>query len=131
MTLSTTMTSDIAPAKSFAKQVVATSVGDALEWFDIAIYGFFAVYIAKAFFPNNDPTTSLLLAFGTFALSYLARPVGGIVLGAYADRYGRKASLMISIVMMTFGTLALAVMPTFATIGLLAPLLVLIARLVQ
>jgi MHS family proline/betaine transporter-like MFS transporter len=131
MTLSTTMTSDVAHEKSFAKQVVATSVGNALEWFDIAIYGFFAVYISKAFFPNNDPTTSLLLTFGTFGLSYLARPFGGIVLGAYADRYGRKASLMISIVMMTFGTLALAVMPTFATIGVLAPLLVLLARLVQ
>jgi MHS family proline/betaine transporter-like MFS transporter len=131
MTLSTTMTSDVVPEKSFAKQVVATSVGNALEWFDIAIYGFFAVYISKAFFPNNDPTTSLLLTFGTFGLSYLARPIGGIVLGAYADRRGRKASLMISIVMMTFGTLALALMPTYATIGVLAPLLVLLARLVQ
>jgi MFS transporter, MHS family, proline/betaine transporter len=131
MTLSTTMTSDVVPEKSFAKQVVATSVGNALEWFDIAIYGFFAVYISKAFFPNNDPTTSLLLTFGTFGLSYLARPIGGIVLGAYADRHGRKASLMISIVMMTFGTLALALMPTYATIGVLAPLLVLLARLVQ
>jgi MHS family proline/betaine transporter-like MFS transporter len=125
------MTSDVVPEKSFAKQVVATSVGNALEWFDIAIYGFFAVYISKAFFPNNDPTTSLLLTFGTFGLSYLARPIGGIVLGAYADRHGRKASLMISIVMMTFGTLALALMPTYATIGVLAPLLVLLARLVQ
>jgi MHS family proline/betaine transporter-like MFS transporter len=125
------MTSGMVGEKSFAKQVIATSVGNALEWFDIAIYGFFAVYISKAFFPSNDATTSLLLTFGTFGLSYLARPIGGIVLGAYADRYGRKASLMISIVMMTFGTLALAVMPTFATIGVLAPLLVLLARLVQ
>jgi MHS family proline/betaine transporter-like MFS transporter len=125
------MTSEMVGEKSFAKQVIATSVGNALEWFDIAIYGFFAVYISKAFFPSNDATTSLLLTFGTFGLSYLARPIGGIVLGAYADRYGRKASLMISIVMMTFGTLALAVMPTFATIGVLAPLLVLLARLVQ
>lgn len=117
--------------KSFARQVIATSVGNALEWFDIAVYGFFAVYISKAFFPSNDATTSLLLTFGTFGLSYLIRPIGGIVLGAYADRHGRKVSLLISIVMMTFGTLAVAVMPTYQTIGVLAPLLVILARLVQ
>ena len=66
------------------------------------------MYISKAFFPSNDPTTSLLLTFGTFGLSFLIRPIGGVVLGAYADRYGRKASLMVSIVLMTVGTLALA-----------------------
>ena len=71
------------------------------------------------------------MTFGTFGLSFLIRPIGGIVLGGYADRYGRKASLMLSIVMMTFGTFAVAVMPTFAGIGVLAPLLVIVARLVQ
>jgi MFS transporter, MHS family, proline/betaine transporter len=131
MTLSTPMTAEMAGGKSFAKQVIATSVGNALEWFDIAIYGYFAVYISKAFFPANDPTTSLLLTFGTFGLSYLARPIGGAMLGAYADRCGRKASLMVSIVMMTFGTLAVALMPSFAVIGVLAPVLVITARLVQ
>ncbi|WP_407158815.1 MFS transporter [Bradyrhizobium sp. STM 3557] len=131
MTLSTPVTAGIASEKSFAKQVIATSVGNALEWFDIAVYGYFAVYISKAFFPSNDATTSLLLTFGTFGLSYLVRPIGGIVLGAYADRCGRKASLMISILLMTFGTLAVALMPTYATIGVLAPLLVIMARLVQ
>ena len=117
--------------KSITKLIVATSVGNALEWYDITIYGYFAVYISKAFFPNNDQTTSLLLTFGTFGLAYLARPIGGIVLGAYADRHGRKSSLLISIVLMTFGTLAVAVMPTYATIGILAPVAVLAARLVQ
>ncbi len=117
--------------KNVTKLIVATSIGNALEWFDIAIYGYFAVYISKAFFPAGDATTSLLLTFGTFGLSFLIRPIGGIMLGAYADRYGRKASLLASIVMMTFGTLAVAVMPSFATIGVLAPLLVIIARLVQ
>lgn len=117
--------------KSIAKLIVATSIGNALEWFDIAVYGYFAVYISKAFFPAHDATTSLLLTFGTFGLSFLIRPIGGVVLGAYADRHGRKASLMVSIVMMTLGTLAVALMPTFATIGVLAPLLVIIARLVQ
>jgi MHS family proline/betaine transporter-like MFS transporter len=117
--------------KDITRLIVATSIGNALEWYDIAIYGYFAVYISKAFFPNNDPTTSLLLTFGTFGLSFLVRPIGGVVLGAYADRHGRKASLMISIVMMTFGTLAIALMPAYETIGILAPIAVLAARLVQ
>jgi MFS family permease len=124
---------DLAPTrgKNVTKLVVATSLGNALEWFDISVYAYFAVYISKAFFPTNDPTTSLLLTFGTFGLSFLARPIGGLMLGTYADRYGRKASLLISITMMTFGTLAVALMPSFATIGVLAPLLVIVARLVQ
>jgi MFS transporter, MHS family, proline/betaine transporter len=117
--------------KKVTTLIVATSIGNALEWFDISVYGYFAVYLSKAFFPANDPTTSLLLTFGTFGLSFMIRPIGGIMLGAYADRYGRKASLMASIVMMTFGTLVVAAMPTFATIGVWAPLLVIIARLVQ
>ena len=120
-----------APHKNIARLVVATSLGNSLEWFDISVYAYFAVYISKAFFPTDDPTTSLLLTFGTFGLSFLARPIGGVMLGAYADRYGRKASLLVSITMMTFGTLAVALMPSFATIGVAAPLLVIIARLVQ
>src|SRR5262249_19419111 len=111
--------------------VFATSLGNALEWFDISVYAYFAAYLSKAFFPAKDPTTSLLLTFGSFALTFLARPVGGVLLGTYADRYGRKASLLLSITMMTFGTLTVALMPTFETIGVLAPLLVILARLVQ
>src|SRR5215475_5301856 len=117
--------------KNVTKLVVATSLGNALEWFDISVYAYFAVYLSKAFFPTNDPTTSLLLTFGTFALTFLARPIGGVLLGTYADRYGRKASLLLSITMMTFGTLAVACMPTFAQLGVAAPLLVILARLVQ
>src|ERR1700749_2674006 len=125
--------SDIARSrgKNVTRLVVATSLGNALEWFDISVYAYFAVYLSRAFFPADDPTTSLLLTFGSFALTFLARPVGGILLGTYADRYGRKASLLLSIVMMTFGTLAVGCMPTYAQIGLLAPLLVIVARLVQ
>jgi MFS transporter, MHS family, proline/betaine transporter len=117
--------------RNITKLIAATSIGNALEWYDITIYGYFAVYVSRAFFPNDDQTTSLLLTFGTFGLAYLARPIGGVVLGAYADRYGRKASLLISIVLMTIGTCAVAVMPTFATIGIWAPIAVLAARLVQ
>ena len=123
--------SHAAAKKNITKLIVATSIGNALEWYDIAVYGYFAVYVSKAFFPNNDPTTSLLLTFGTFGLAFLARPIGGVVLGAYADRHGRKTSLMISIVLMTAGTLAIALMPTYESIGILAPIAVLTARLVQ
>jgi MFS transporter, MHS family, proline/betaine transporter len=118
-------------AKRFSKLIAAVSIGNALEWYDISSYGYFAVYVAKAFFPNSNPTVSLLLTFGTFGLAFLIRPIGGVLLGAYADRHGRKASLMVSIVLMTFGTLAIAIMPSYATIGVLAPIAVLIARLVQ
>src|ERR1700722_9193866 len=117
--------------KPIAKLGVATPIGNALEWYDIAVYGYFTVYIAKAFFPNSDPTISLLLTLGTFALSFITRPLGGLVLGMYADRRGRKASLMISILLMTIGTLAIAFMPGYDTIGIVAPIAVLVARLVQ
>jgi MFS transporter, MHS family, proline/betaine transporter len=120
-----------APRKNVARLIVAVSLGNALEWFDISSYAYFAIYISRAFFPANDSTTSLLLTFGTFGLSFLIRPIGGLMLGAYADRHGRKASLLLSIVLMTFGTLAVALMPSFATIGVAAPLLVIVARLVQ
>jgi MHS family proline/betaine transporter-like MFS transporter len=125
--------SDIVPSRgrNVTRLVVATSLGNALEWFDISVYAYFAVYLSKAFFPTGDSTTSLLLTFGTFALTFLARPVGGVLLGTYADRYGRKASLLLSIAMMTCGTLAVGCMPTYAQIGLMAPLLIIVARLVQ
>ncbi|MEU1806414.1 MFS transporter [Streptomyces sp. NPDC019937] len=111
--------------------IIAASVGNALEWFDVAIYGFFAATIAKLFFPSTDDTVSLLLAFGTFGISYLVRPLGAVVLGRYADRVGRKAALMLSIKLMMLGTLLIAVMPTYAAIGLTAPLGILLARLIQ
>ena len=120
-----------AEKKNITRLVVAISVGNALEWYDITVYGYFAAYISQAFFPNNDPTISILLTFGTFGLSYFIRPIGGVVLGAYADRHGRKASLVISIVLMTFGTLAIAFTPTYEIIGILAPIAVLAARLLQ
>ena len=75
------------PRKNVTRLIVATSLGNALEWFDIAIYGYFAVYISKAFFPANDPTTSLLLTFGTFGLSFLIRPIGGSRSFSGLERY--------------------------------------------
>ncbi|MEM5421343.1 MULTISPECIES: MFS transporter [Paraburkholderia] len=116
---------------SLARLVIATSAGNALEWFDIAIYGFFAVYIGKHFFPAVNETVSMLLTFGTFGASYLVRPLGGAVLGAYADRSGRKAALMLSVSLMMVGTAIIALIPDYATIGLAAPLAVFAARLIQ
>jgi MFS transporter, MHS family, proline/betaine transporter len=112
-------------------QIAAATIGNALEWFDILIYGYFATSIAGAFFPNSNPVVSLLLAFGSFGLSYVARPVGAVFLGAYADRAGRKAALALSIRLMVIGTAVMALMPTYATIGLIAPIAVFSARLLQ
>jgi MHS family proline/betaine transporter-like MFS transporter len=106
-------------------------MGNALEWYDFLIYGYFAVTIAKVFFPSADPTVSLLQTFGAFGLSYLVRPLGALVLGAYADRAGRKAALMLSILLMMIGTTIMAVIPGYASIGVAAPALVLVARLIQ
>jgi MFS transporter, MHS family, proline/betaine transporter len=117
--------------RSSLRIVAAASIGNALEWFDLLIYGYFALTISRLFFPTDDQTVSLLLALGTFGVSYLVRPVGAIVLGAYADRSGRKASLMVSIVLMMIGTLVMVVVPTYASIGVLAPITVLLARLIQ
>jgi MHS family proline/betaine transporter-like MFS transporter len=113
------------------KILAAASIGNALEFYDILIYGYFAVTISKLFFPTADPTTALLLTFGTFGISYLVRPLGALVLGAYADRAGRRAAMLVSIVIMSAGTGLMAIMPTYASIGILAPIAVLIARLLQ
>jgi len=122
-----------APASNskIAKLIVATSIGNALEFYDLVVYGYFATMLARQFFPVHDRTVSLLLTFGTFALSYLARPVGALVLGSYSDRHGRKASLTLSIAMMTIGTGMVAVMPSYASIGLAAPILIFLSRLLQ
>ncbi|SLM64086.1 MULTISPECIES: MFS transporter [Dickeya] len=116
---------------SLYKTLFATCIGNALEWFDIAVYGFFANYIAQAFFPVQDPAVSLLLTFGSFGVSFLIRPLGAVVLGAYADKAGRKASLLLSISLMLLGGAMITCMPTYASIGLTAPLLIMLARLIQ
>jgi MFS transporter, MHS family, proline/betaine transporter len=121
-----------APARaSSASIVAAASIGNALEWFDILVYGYLALTISKLFFPANDEVGSLLLGLGTFGTAYLMRPLGALVLGAYADRAGRKASLTVSILLMTAGTLLMAIMPVYETTGIAAPIGVLMARLLQ
>ena len=114
-----------------ARVLVAASIGNAIEYYDFLSYIFFAATIATVFFPGRDPTTKLLLTFGTFGVSFLARPVGALVLGAYADRKGRPACMILSIWLMTLGSLIMTVMPGYRSIGLLGPLGILVARLIQ
>ena len=111
--------------------IVGATAGNALEFYDFVIYGFFATGIAAAFFPGRDPTTKLLLTFGTFGVSFLARPVGALVLGAYADRRGRTACMVLSVSLMTLSGAVVALMPDRAAIGLAAPCGILAARLLQ
>ncbi|SAK39283.1 major facilitator family transporter [Caballeronia hypogeia] len=119
-------------SKAMIRRIVfSSSIGNALEWFDFLVYGYFATVIAKAFFPSHDEWLSTMLAIGTFGISFLMRPLGAIVLGVYGDRKGRKAALTLAILLMMVGTLTMAVMPTYAHIGIAAPLLILLARLVQ
>ena len=111
--------------------IVAATIGNVLEWFDFLVYGFFAVQISEAIFPVGNPTVSLLVTFGTFGLSYLIRPLGAIVVGSYTDRAGRKAGLTLSIGLMMIGTLLMVVTPGFAAIGVAAPIIITVARLLQ
>ena len=115
------------------RAVVASSIGNALEWFDIIVYSSLAVVISHLFFESEGmgQVTGTLLTFGTFAVSYLIRPVGALVLGSYADRHGRRPALTITIALMMLGTLIMLVAPTSALIGPAAALVILLARLVQ
>jgi MHS family alpha-ketoglutarate permease-like MFS transporter len=125
------------PAEDFATMrgrlgsIFGGSIGNLIEWYDFYVYNFFALYFAKAFFPGADPTVQLLNTFGIYAIGFLIRPVGGLVLGAYADRAGRRAALTFSVILMCFGSLLIAVTPTYASIGVASPVLLLVARLIQ
>jgi MHS family alpha-ketoglutarate permease-like MFS transporter len=111
--------------------IVGASSGNLVEWFDFYIYSFCALYFSSAFFPKGDPTTQLLNTAGVFAAGFLMRPIGGWLFGRIADRYGRKNSMMISVLMMCGGSLMIAALPTYASIGTAAPVLLLVARLFQ
>jgi MHS family proline/betaine transporter-like MFS transporter len=129
--MSTSAAAPAAPRRETWRILAAASIGNALEWYDILVYGYFAVTISRLFFPHSDPSTALILTFGTFGVSYLVRPLGALVLGAYSDRIGRRAAMLMSISIMMVGTALMAIMPTYGTVGILAPIAVLIARLLQ
>src|ERR1700730_8302567 len=113
------------------RAVTAASIGNALEWFDFIIYGFFAVTIAKVFFPAGNDTASLLLTFASFGVTFVMRPFGAIVIGNFGDRHGRKRALTLTISMMMAGTAITAFAPTYSSIGIFAPILIIGARMIQ
>ena len=113
------------------RNVVAGTVGNVLEWYDFAVYGYLAPIIGKVFFPAEDPTASLLAAFGVFAVGFASRPIGGMIFGHFGDKIGRKRTLIISVLMMGAGTFAIGVLPDFAQIGAASAVLLVILRIIQ
>ena len=111
--------------------IAAATIGNGLEWFDFTVYGFFTPIIARLFFPAINDLTSILLTVGTYGVGFFMRPVGAVVLGVYADRKGRKAALTLTILMMAFGTALLGFAPTYAQAGIVGPLVIVLARLIQ
>lgn len=116
---------------SSRRAVIAAVAGNTLEWYDFAVYGFFALTLAKLFFPAGDATVSLLLTVATFGVGFIMRPVGALVLGTLADRSGRKAALSLTILLMALGTAMIGFAPTYATAGAWAPAIIVLARLIQ
>ncbi len=131
MTASTLSVGAAPRPSSMSRLIVAATIGNVFEWFDFVVYGFFAVTLAEVFFPTGNATASLLVTFGTFGLAYFVRPLGAIFVGGYTDRYGRKSGLLLSMALMMVGTTLIAVTPSYATIGLAAPILITLARLLQ
>jgi MHS family alpha-ketoglutarate permease-like MFS transporter len=113
------------------RSILIACSGNAVEWFDFFAYAFTALYFAPAFFPSGDTTSQLLNTAGIFAAGFFMRPVGGWLFGRLADKRGRRASMIVSILLMCFGSLMIAVTPTYATIGILAPVSLAVARIIQ
>ncbi|MFT4069041.1 MFS transporter [Paraburkholderia sp.] len=113
------------------KAIFATVIGSGLEWFDFSGYAFFAAIIGKLFFPAGNETTSLLLALATFGVGFVMRPLGGIAFGIYADKVGRKRALSLAMLVMALGSAIIALAPTYQSIGIAAPCLIVVARMLQ
>ncbi|PQK91312.1 glycine betaine/L-proline transporter ProP [Pantoea ananatis] len=113
------------------RAVGAAALGNAMEWFDFGVYSYLAVIIGKVFFPDANTAIQLIATFGTFAAAFLVRPLGGLVFGPLGDRIGRQKVLAITMIMMSIGTFCIGIIPSYASIGIMAPILLLVARLVQ
>lgn len=120
-----------AGTRATPRVIAATVAGNALEFYDFIAYAFFAVYIGRAFFPATTTLNSLLLSVGVFGVGFVFRPLGGIVIGRYADRAGRRPAMLLTILLITIGTIGLALTPSYASIGIAAPIIVVFCRLVQ
>jgi MFS family permease len=122
-----------APVKtgSRARVIAAVSIGNALEYFDLTLYTFFALTIGKLVFPAQAPGTQILLSLGIYGLGYCVRPLGGILIGTYGDRRGRKAAVNLTLFLMALGTATIGLAPTYAQAGVFAPLAIVVGRLIQ
>src|SRR5438552_12000704 len=126
-----TNTLELADVRRRLKAIFIGSIGNLVEWYDFYAYAAFALYFAAAFFPGNDPVVQQLHAAILFAVGCIARPIGGWLFGHLADHYGRRNALMLSVLLMCFGSLMIAVTPTYAAIGVWAPVLLGLARMIQ
>ncbi|MGP3960926.1 MFS transporter [Nonomuraea sp. 3N208] len=117
--------------KSTRGAVLAAAIGNFIEWYDFVLYGYFATIIAKIFFPNEDPAAALLLTFALFGISFFVRPLGGVLFGHLGDRFGRRLTLYLIIIIISAATALIALVPSYETIGVAAPLLVLLLRCAQ
>lgn len=123
---------NIVNPKQARKAVIATGIGNAMEWFDFGLYAYLAVILSQLFFSGVDNSgLQLVLTFGTFAAAFLVRPIGGVFFGRIGDKYGRKIVLSTTIILMALSTLFIALLPTYEQIGVWAPILLLVARMIQ
>ena len=113
------------------KTIFAGAIGNAIEFYDFIIYAYLAVYFAYHFFPSHDPVAALIASYGAFATGMIMRPVGGLLLGRIGDRIGRKMALQVTVASIAIPTLIIGLLPTYETIGLLAPILLILLRMLQ
>jgi MFS family permease len=113
------------------KAITAASLGNAMEWFDFGVYGFVAYALGKVFFPGADPSVQMIAALGTFSVPFLIRPLGGLFFGMLGDKYGRQKILAITIVIMSVSTFCIGLIPSYASIGIWAPILLLLCKMAQ
>jgi len=119
------------PRTSLPRIALIGLIGNVMEWYDFAVYGYFASVIGQLFFPNTDPAVSLIASFGAFAAGFIVRPLGGLVFGRIGDRIGRERAMTLSVVAMAVPTVLMAFIPSYQTIGILAPILIIFLRIVQ
>lgn len=119
------------PKQSQLKTILAGFIGNVAEWYDFAVYGYFAAVIGPLFFPSDNPAMSLVAAFGAFAAGFIVRPMGAIVFGYIGDKLGRAKALFLSMIAMAVPTIAIGLLPTYEAIGVAAPILLVLLRMVQ
>lgn len=125
------MSQAVAHQPSLRRTILGASIGNFVEWYEFAVYGVVAAYISRAMFPTEDPTAAMLNTWAAFGIAFLARPIGGVILARLGDRLGRRQILYVTITMMSIATFSIALIPTYATIGIAAPILLICVRIAQ